>query len=115
LNILSKEFALADHTQIHRADAQFKKMQRAEDGKKAMAEYEAQQAAIRAKTERLKALRLAREAELEAAALAAPAKRAVAPKKKAATTAAASAAAAKPAKKVAKKATAKAKALETVS
>jgi hypothetical protein len=38
--------------------------QRAEDGKKAMAEYEAAAIAIRAKTERLKALRLAREAEV---------------------------------------------------
>jgi len=35
---------------------------RAEDGKKAMADYEAQAAAVRAKTERLRALRLAREA-----------------------------------------------------
>jgi hypothetical protein len=38
--------------------------QRAEDGKKAMAEYEAAALAMRAKTERLRALRLAREAEL---------------------------------------------------
>ena len=75
---------MADNSQINRADAQFKKMQRAEDGKKAMAEYEAEQVAIRAKTERLRALRLARDAELEAAALAAPAKRVAAPKKKAA-------------------------------
>jgi hypothetical protein len=34
----------------------------AEDGKKAMAEYEASAAATRAKTEKLKALRLAKEA-----------------------------------------------------
>jgi hypothetical protein len=81
LNIHPKELALADNSQINRADAQFKKMQRAEDGKKAMAEYEAEQVAIRAKTERLRALRLARDAELEAAALAAPAKRVAAPKK----------------------------------
>jgi hypothetical protein len=33
-----------------------------QDGKNALAEYEAQQQAIRAKTERLRALRLAREA-----------------------------------------------------
>jgi hypothetical protein len=38
--------------------------QRAEEGKKAMAEYEAAALAIRAKTERLRALRLARDAEL---------------------------------------------------
>lgn len=39
-----------------------KAAQRAADGKKAMAEYEAQAIAVRAKTERLRALRLAREA-----------------------------------------------------
>ena len=37
---------------------------RPEDGKKAMAEYEAAALAMRAKTERLRALRLAREAEM---------------------------------------------------
>jgi hypothetical protein len=72
---------LADHSKIDRADAQFKKLQRAEDGKKAMAEYEAEQVAVRAKTERLRALRLAREAEVEAAAQAAPPKRAPARKR----------------------------------
>src|SRR5215510_1818695 len=36
--------------------------QRAADGKAAIADYEAQAAAIRAKTERLRALRLARDA-----------------------------------------------------
>ena len=36
--------------------------QRAADGKQAMADYEAEAAATRAKTERLRALRLAREA-----------------------------------------------------
>jgi hypothetical protein len=35
---------------------------KSQDGKNALAEYEAQQAAVRAKTERLRALRLAREA-----------------------------------------------------
>ena len=39
----------------------------AEDGKKAMAEYEASAAATRVKTEKLKALRLAKEAAEEAA------------------------------------------------
>ena len=42
-------------------------MQRAEDGKKAMSEYEADAAAVRAKTARLKALRLARDAAEKAA------------------------------------------------
>jgi hypothetical protein len=39
-----------------------KKAQRAEDGRKAMAEYEAAAEALRVKTERLRALRLARDA-----------------------------------------------------
>ena len=44
-----------------------KRVQRAEDGKKAMAEYEAEARAIRIKTEKLKALRLAKEAAVPAA------------------------------------------------
>ncbi len=47
------------------------KLQREQDGKKAMAEYEAAGIATRAKTEKLKALRLARDAELAAAKTAA--------------------------------------------
>ena len=62
------------------AQKQFAKLQRAEDGKKAMAEYEVGGAAVRAKTERLRALRLARDA---AEAKAAPPPVAAAPKKKA--------------------------------
>jgi hypothetical protein len=58
-----QETRLADHSKKGEAQAQFTKAQKAEEGKKAMAEYEAQGIAIRAKTERLKALRLAREAE----------------------------------------------------
>ena len=42
--------------------AQLKKIQRAEDGKRAMAEYEAEGEAARAKMARLKELRLARDA-----------------------------------------------------
>jgi hypothetical protein len=53
---------VADNPQTNRANAQFKKLQRLEDGKKAMSEHEAEQAAIRAKTARLRALRLAHEA-----------------------------------------------------
>jgi multidrug efflux pump subunit AcrA (membrane-fusion protein) len=65
---LFKGVDVADHTKTpHRSDAQLKKLQRVEDGRKAMAEYEAEQAAVRAKTERLRALRLAREAEQAAA------------------------------------------------
>lgn len=55
---------LSGDTKIHRSEAQLKKLQRAEDGRKAMAEYEAEQVAVRARTDRLRALRLAREAEL---------------------------------------------------
>jgi hypothetical protein len=74
---------LTDHMKIHRSDAQIKKMQRAEEGRKAMLEYEAERAAVRVKTERLRELRLAREAELKTAAKAAPRKAAAVPKKKA--------------------------------
>ncbi|HKA79751.1 MAG TPA: hypothetical protein VKD43_06935 [Xanthobacteraceae bacterium] len=45
-----------------RTDANFKKEQRAREGAKAMAEYEAAGVAMREKTARLKALRLAKEA-----------------------------------------------------
>jgi len=46
-----------------RAEAQFKKKeQQARDGEQARAEYDAQQQAMREKTARLRALRLARDA-----------------------------------------------------
>lgn len=69
---------MADRSKKDEANVQFKKLQRAEDGKKAMSEYEADAVAVRAKTARLKALRLARDA---ADAMAAP-KVVTAPKKK---------------------------------
>ena len=50
------------------AEVQELKARREADGKKAMAEYEANAAATRAKTERLRALRLARDAALPAPA-----------------------------------------------
>jgi hypothetical protein len=53
-----------------KASAELRKLAQAEDGKKAMLDYEAQAAALRARTDKLRALRLAREA----AAPAAPAK-----------------------------------------
>ena len=59
---------MADHSKKVESHAQFKKLQRAEDGKKAMSEYESQGAALRANAERLKALRLARDATEQAAA-----------------------------------------------
>ena len=45
-----------------RAEKSFKKEERARDGREAMSEYEAQTQTIREKTERLKALRLAKAA-----------------------------------------------------
>ena len=75
---------MADSSKKDEANIQFKKLQRAEDGKKAMSEYEADAAAVRAKTARLKALRLARDAaEATAApkAVAAPKKKPAKPKK----------------------------------
>ena len=70
---------LAHNSQKDDAKIQFKKLQKAEDGKKAMSEYEAEGVAMRAKTARLKALRVARdEADAKALAAAPP----VAPTKK---------------------------------
>jgi hypothetical protein len=57
---------LANTSKTATADAQFKKTQREQDGKKAMAEYEAEGVAMRAKTAKLRELRLARDAQLAA-------------------------------------------------
>ena len=57
---------MADNSKKNAANVQFNKLQRAEDGKRAMIEYEAAAAANRAKTARLRELRLARDAELAA-------------------------------------------------
>jgi hypothetical protein len=46
-----------------RAEKRFEQKERARDGRKAMTEYEAQARTIREKTARLKALRLAKEAQ----------------------------------------------------
>jgi hypothetical protein len=73
---------LADSSKKDEAQRQFDKLQKAEDGKKAMSEYEAEAAAIRAKTERLRALRLARDATLEAAPASAKSPGAKAPRAK---------------------------------
>jgi hypothetical protein len=45
-----------------RAEASFKKEERAKEGAKAMLEYQANSRLVREKTERLRALRLAKEA-----------------------------------------------------
>jgi hypothetical protein len=75
-----QEMTLADHSQKNAAHHQFK-VQKADDARKAMSEYEANAAAVLAKTERLKALRLAKEA----AEGKAPKKKAASAKKKNAT------------------------------
>ncbi len=66
---------MAEKSGKYEANAQFAKILRAEDAKKATTEYESTAAAVRAKTERLKALRLARDA-------AAPGQGVTAPKRK---------------------------------
>ena len=48
-----------------RAERNFKQEERRRDGRQAMIEYEVQARATRAKTERLKALRLAKEAQAQ--------------------------------------------------
>jgi hypothetical protein len=48
-----------------RAERNFKREERAHDGRKAMIEYEAQAVATRKKTAHLKALRLAKEAQAQ--------------------------------------------------
>jgi len=51
-----------DGSEKNQANAQLAKTQRLDDAKQALAEYEAATLATRAKTERLRALRLARDA-----------------------------------------------------
>jgi hypothetical protein len=62
------ESALTDSSREHRTPAQIKKAQRNEDRNKALTDYETEAAAIRAKTARLKALRIARDAAAPAPA-----------------------------------------------
>jgi len=64
---------MADDAATTAANKQFRKQRQAEDGKRAMLDYENTAAANRLKTARLRALRLARDAaEAEAAANAPP-------------------------------------------
>jgi hypothetical protein len=53
---------MAENSKKNAANAQFAKLQRNIDAKMAVSEYEIAARALRAKTERLKALRLARDA-----------------------------------------------------
>jgi hypothetical protein len=73
---LEKDGEMAEKSNKHEANAQFAKIHRANDAKKAMSEYETAAVALRAKTERLKALRLARDAAAPAQAPAAPKRKA---------------------------------------
>ncbi|MGH6665626.1 MAG: transcriptional regulator [Pseudolabrys sp.] len=63
---------MADNANKTAANSQFRKLRQAEDGKRAMLDYENSVAAMRAKTARLRELRLARDAQEAAAAAAAP-------------------------------------------
>jgi hypothetical protein len=72
---------MSDNPKKDVAQVQFEKLQKANAAKQAMSDYEAEAVALRAKTARLRALRLARDAEQAAAGVAAPAAKA---KKKAA-------------------------------
>ena len=69
---------MAEKSKKNEAYVQFAKLQRAEDAKKATSEYETTAASLRAKTERLRALRL----ERAAAAAETASKTAHAPKRK---------------------------------
>jgi hypothetical protein len=73
---------MADSSKKNVANAQFAKTQRANDAKQATSEYEVAAAAVRLKTERLKALRLARDAAAPPKAPAAPKRKSAAGKKK---------------------------------
>jgi hypothetical protein len=66
-----KETILAKNSKdvMNRAEASFKKEERAREGAKAMRDYEAENRAVHEKTARLKALRLAKEAADRAAEL----------------------------------------------
>jgi hypothetical protein len=64
---------LIDSPKMMQANAKFRKLQRVEDAKKHMSENEANDAAIRANTARLRALRLARDAAEQLATPSAPA------------------------------------------
>ena len=66
---------MAENSKKNAANAQFAKLQRDNDAKMAVSEYESTARALRAKTERLKALRLARDA-------ASPPKMGIDPKRK---------------------------------
>jgi hypothetical protein len=62
---LHRRYSPVDSDQARqRAEKRFKKEERAQDSRAAVTEYEAEARATREKTARLKALRLAKEAEI---------------------------------------------------
>jgi hypothetical protein len=63
---------MADNPKRQEANVKFAKLQRGQTGQRATADYEIEAAALRAKTERLKALRLERDAAAPKPAPAAP-------------------------------------------
>ena len=83
---------MASTNPVDKAAAAFKKQQQAREGEKAMAEYRAAQVAEEKKTERLRAMRLARESDPNFAATAGlvndatdggvPARKPIAPRRK---------------------------------
>jgi len=58
-----RNFTMSPDQVRERAEKSFKKEERARDGRAAMTEYDVEAVAVRAKTVRLKALRLAKEAQ----------------------------------------------------
>ena len=64
---------MAENSKKDVAQTQFAKLQKQNDAKQAVADYEAAAVAMRARTAQLRALRLARDAEQAAAGAAAPA------------------------------------------
>jgi hypothetical protein len=72
---------MAEKSEKDVAQGQLAKLQKANDAKQAVADYEAEAAAMRAKTARLRELRLAREAELAATRPPAPVRKAAGKKK----------------------------------
>ncbi len=61
--VAQETFTMNSDQAQQRAERNLKKEERAQDGRKAMTEYEVQARATREKTARLKALRLAKEAQ----------------------------------------------------
>ena len=65
-NRRKRDIVMISEKDRQRAERAFKKEERDLDGRKAMREYESEGLATRAKTERLKVLRLAHEAQAQA-------------------------------------------------